>query len=88
MLNFSWMPAEVFMTSALIPIQFIKINIILIRAKGIIKYWYFKDFKVMFWDCLALLCPSSFLSVLMKACLQNLLKIEVFSQISSTWMMM
>lgn len=42
------MPAEVFMTSALIPIQFIKINIILIRAKGIIKYWYFKDFKVMF----------------------------------------
>lgn len=88
MLNFSWMPAEVFMTSALIPIQFIKINIILIRAKGIIKYWYFKDFKVMFWDCLALLCPFSFLSVLMKACLQNLLKIEVFSQISSTWMMM
>ena len=42
------MPVEVLMTSALIPFQFIGINIILIHAKGINKYWYFKAFKVMF----------------------------------------
>lgn len=85
MLNYSWMPAEVLMTSALIPIQFIRINIILIHAEGINKFRYF---KVMFWDSLAFLSPFSFLSVLMKAWWQNLLKIEVFSQISSTWVML
>lgn len=88
MLNCSWMSVEVLMTSALIPIQFIRINILLIHAKGISKYWYFKDFEGMFWDGLAFFCPFSFLSVLMKACLQNLLKKEVFSQIPSTWMML
>lgn len=88
MLNYSWMPVEVLMTSALIPIQYIRINIILIHAKGINKYWYFKDFKVMFWDCLAFLHPFSFLSVFMKACLENLLKVKMLSQIPSTWMML
>lgn len=48
MLNYSRMPVEVLMTSALIPFQFIRINIILIHAKAINKYWYFKAFKVMF----------------------------------------
>lgn len=88
MLNYSCMPVEVLMTSALIPFQFIRINIILIHAKGINKYWYFKAFKVMFWNSSAFLSPFSFLSALKKTHLQNLLKIEVFSQISSTWMMM
>lgn len=87
MLNYSRMPVEVLMTSALIPFQFIRINIILIHAKGINKYWYFKAFKVMFWNSLAFLSPLSFLSALAKAPLQNFLKLEVFSQVSSTWMM-
>lgn len=55
------MPVEVLMTSALIPFQ---INIILIHAKGINKYWYFKAFKVMFWNSSAFLSPFSFLSAL------------------------
>lgn len=88
MLNDSWMPAEFLMTPALIPVQCIRINIILIPGKGINEYWYFKAFKVMVWNSLAFLSSFPFLSALMKACLENFLKIEVFSQISSTWMML
>lgn len=41
------MPVEVLMTSALIPFQFIGINIILIHATRMTEYWYFKEFEVM-----------------------------------------
>lgn len=65
------MPVEVLMTSALIPFQFIRINIILTHTREINKYWYFKAFKVVFSNTLSFF---SLLSALTNSLLQNLIK--------------